>query len=90
MTKSDPNLIARLARIEGQVRGVARMLEEDRYCIDVLDQLQAVKAALKKVEEQILKNHVDHCVANAVEAGDIADQRKKFAELADLLARYAR
>jgi DNA-binding FrmR family transcriptional regulator len=90
MTKSDPNLIARLARIEGQVRGVARMLEEDRYCIDVLDQLQAVKAALKKVEEQILKNHVDHCVAKAVEAGDIADQRKKFAELADLLARYAR
>jgi DNA-binding FrmR family transcriptional regulator len=66
------------------------MLEEDRYCIDVLDQLQAVKAALKKVEEQILKNHVDHCVANAVEAGDIADQRKKFTELADLLARYAR
>jgi DNA-binding FrmR family transcriptional regulator len=90
MTRSDPNLIARLARIEGQVRGVARMLEEDRYCIDVLDQLQAVKAALKKVEEQILKNHVDHCVAHAVDTGDIADQRKKFAELADLLARYAR
>ena len=90
MTTSDPTLIARLARIEGQVRGVARMLEEDRYCIDVLDQLQAVKAALKKVEEQILKNHVDHCVAKAVETGDIADQRKKFAELADLLARYAR
>jgi len=90
MTKSDPTLTARLARIEGQVRGIARMLEEDRYCIDVLDQLQAVKAALKKVEEQILKNHVDHCVANAVEGGDIADQRRKFAELADLLARYAR
>ncbi len=90
MTKSDPNLIARLARIEGQVRGVARMLEDGRYCIDVLDQLQAVKAALKKVEEQILKAHVDHCIANAVDSGGPAEQRKKFAELADLLARYAR
>ena len=90
MTKSDPNLIARLARIEGQVRGVARMLEDGRYCIDVLDQLQAVKAALKKVEEQILKDHVDHCVANAVDSGGPAEQRKKFTELADLLARYAR
>jgi CsoR family transcriptional regulator, copper-sensing transcriptional repressor len=90
MTKSDPTLVARLARIEGQVRGVARMLAEERYCIDVLDQLQAIKAALKKVEEQILKNHVDHCVANSVESGNISEQRKKFAELADLLARYAR
>lgn len=90
MQTSDPSLAARLARIEGQVRGVARMLEEGRYCIDVLDQLQAIKAALKKVEEQILKAHVDGCVAKAVESGDAADQRKKFAELADLLARYAR
>ena len=90
MTKSDPTLIARLARVEGQVRGVARMLEEERYCIDVLDQLQAIKAALKKIEEQILKNHVDTCIASAVESGAIAEQRKKFTELADLLARYAR
>ena len=90
MTRYDSTVTARLARIEGQVRGVARMLEEDRYCIEVLDQLQAIKAALKKVEEQILKNHVDTCVAHAVESGDKADQRKKFSELADLLSRYAR
>ncbi|HSC60375.1 MAG TPA: metal-sensitive transcriptional regulator, partial [Rhizomicrobium sp.] len=57
MPHRDPKLISRLSRIEGQVRGVARMVEEERYCIDVLDQVQAIKAALKKVEEQILKDH---------------------------------
>ena len=62
MTKADPKLVSRLSRIEGQVRGVARMLEEERYCIDVLDQVQAVKAALKKVEDEILKGHAAHCV----------------------------
>lgn len=90
MTKPDPQLLARLARIEGQVRGLSRMLEEERYCIEVLDQVQAVKAALKKVEEQILKSHVDHCVAHAIESGDAQDQRRKFAELVDLLGRYGR
>ncbi len=88
MTKPNSKLLSRLARIEGQVRGVARMIAEERYCIDVLDQIQAIKAALKKVEEQILKAHVDNCVAHAITAGDAADQRKKFAELVELLGRY--
>jgi DNA-binding FrmR family transcriptional regulator len=90
MTRADPKLVTRLSRIEGQVRGVARMLEEERYCIDVLDQVQAVKAALKKVEDEILKGHAAHCVAHAIDTGDARDARKKFNELVDLFGRYAR
>ena len=59
------NVAARLKRIEGQVRGVLRMVEDDRYCVDVLTQIDAVRAALHKVEEQILRDHVSHCVAGA-------------------------
>lgn len=90
MSSPDPKLLARLSRIEGQVRGIGRMLEEERYCIDVLDQIQAVKAALKKVEEEILKSHAAHCVAHAIDSGDAKDARKKFNELVDLFGRYAR
>jgi DNA-binding FrmR family transcriptional regulator len=86
----DPKLISRLSRIEGQVRGIARMLEQDRYCIDILDQLQAIKAALRKVEDEVLKNHSAHCVAHAIDSGDAKDARKKFSELVDLFSRYAR
>ncbi len=82
--------LKRLKRIEGQVRGVARMIEEDRYCIDVLNQVQAVKAALKKVEDEILKDHAAHCVEHAIASGDATDQRDKFNELVDLLGRYNR
>jgi DNA-binding FrmR family transcriptional regulator len=86
--KPDNPLLTRLTRIEGQVRGVARMIEEDRYCIDILNQVQAVKAALKKVEEQVLKDHAAHCVAHAIRSGDVGDQTKKFAELVELFSRY--
>jgi DNA-binding FrmR family transcriptional regulator len=84
----DKQLLTRLMRIEGQVRGVARMVEEDRYCIDILNQIQAVKAALKKVEEQVLKDHAAHCVAHAIKSGDAKDQTQKFAELVELFSRY--
>jgi len=90
MTQKDPKLLSRLARIEGQVRGVARMVEEERYCIDVLDQIQAIKAALRKVEEQILKGHSAHCVAHAIKSGDADDQRRKFDELVELFGRYSK
>lgn len=83
-------VLSRLARIEGQVRGVARMVEEDRYCIDILNQLQAVKSALKKVEEEILKGHAAHCVAHAIKSGDARDQAKKFAELVELFGKYGK
>ncbi len=90
MAQSNRKLLARLSRIEGQVRGVARMIEDDRYCIDILTQMQAVKAALKRVEDEILKNHAAHCVAHAIHSGDAEDQTKKFSELVDLFSRYGR
>jgi DNA-binding FrmR family transcriptional regulator len=80
-------LLNRLSRIEGQVRGVARMVEEDRYCIDVLTQLQAARAALAKVETEMLKDHLRHCIEAAIVGGDTAEQRRKAAELIQLMER---
>ena len=82
--------INRLNRISGQVRGVAQMVEDDRYCIDILHQLQAVKSALAKVETQILKDHAACCVAEAIASGDEADQREKFEELVTLFEKAKR
>lgn len=79
--------LKRLSRIEGQVRGVAGMIEDQRYCIDVLQQLRAIKAALARVEDVILKDHTATCVAAAIASGDAAEQRSKFEELVDLYAR---
>lgn len=79
--------VKRLNRIEGQVRGIARMVEDDRYCIDVMTQIAAVRAALQRVEDAILKDHVGHCVQHAITAGDRSEQRKKIEELVALLAR---
>jgi CsoR family transcriptional regulator, copper-sensing transcriptional repressor len=90
MTHKNPKILTRLSRIEGQVRGVARMIEEERYCIDVLTQLQAIKAALRKVEEDVLKDHASHCVAHAIKSGDVNDQKQKFDELVELFGRYSR
>ena len=80
----------RLSRIEGQVRGIARMVEEDRYCIDVVTQLSAVRAALRRVEEEVLRDHVSHCVEEAIVNGDRDVQRSKIAELMDVLSRAQR
>ena len=82
--------LRRLSRIEGQVRGVGRMIEQDRYCIDVLQQMQAIKAAFARVEDAILKDHSASCVENAIASGDAAEQRKKFSELVDLVSRVKR
>ncbi|MDA8051892.1 MAG: metal-sensitive transcriptional regulator [Rhodospirillales bacterium] len=81
---------ARLKRIEGQVRGLLRMVEEDRYCVDTLTQINAVRAALHKVEEVILKDHVSHCVAGAFASGDVVDQRHKVEELVEAVGRMTR
>lgn len=83
-------LLNRLSRIEGQVRGVARMVEEDRYCIDILTQIQAARAALARVESELLKTHLGHCIEAAITGGDPADQRQKASELIQLLERSAR
>lgn len=80
----------RLRRIEGQVRGITRMIEEDRYCIDVLTQLQAVKAALARAESEVLRSHAAHCVAEAIASGDEAEQRAKFDELLALYEKAKR
>jgi DNA-binding FrmR family transcriptional regulator len=88
--ENKPRLLNRLNRIEGQVRGIARMVEEDRYCIDVLTQLQAVRAALAKVETEMLRNHLGHCIEGAIVSGDKDQQREKASELIQLLERTAR
>jgi CsoR family transcriptional regulator, copper-sensing transcriptional repressor len=80
----------RLNRIEGQVRGLARMVEEDRYCIDIITQITAVRAALRRVEEEILHDHVSHCVEHAIASGDKDDQRRKITELMEVFARSSR
>lgn len=80
----------RLNRIEGQVRGLARMVEEDRYCIDIVTQIAATRAALRKLEEQILKDHVGHCVEHAISSGNKADQRRKIEELMAVVGRADR
>jgi DNA-binding FrmR family transcriptional regulator len=77
----------RLRRIEGQVRGIERMIEEDRYCIDIVTQIAAVRAALRRVEQEALRDHVTHCVEHAITSGDRDDQRKKIAELMAVLIR---
>jgi DNA-binding FrmR family transcriptional regulator len=87
---SKTSCLKRLQRIEGQVRGLARMVEEDRYCIDIVTQIAAVRAALRRAEEEILRDHVAHCVEGAIASGDKADQRRKIAELMDVVGRAER
>jgi CsoR family transcriptional regulator, copper-sensing transcriptional repressor len=82
--------LKRLKRIEGQVRGISRMVEGDRYCIDIVTQIGAVRAALRKVEEEVLRDHVAHCVDGAIASGNRAQQRRKIAELMDVFGRADR
>lgn len=90
--KKDPKpaRLRRLNRIEGQVRGIARMVEEDRYCMDIVTQISAVHAALRRLEEEVLKEHVSHCVGQAINSGDPSEQHEKLTELTDLLRQAMR
>ncbi len=90
MGKSKEAIINRLGRIEGQVRGVRQMVADDRYCIDILHQVQAIKAALAKAESEILKEHAACCVSEAIASGDAGEQRAKFNELIDLFEKVKR
>ena len=83
-------LLNRLSRVEGQVRGIIHMVENDRYCIDVLTQVQAARAALAKVETEMLQNHLHHCIEGAIVSGNTVEQRKKAGELIELLGRAAK
>jgi CsoR family transcriptional regulator, copper-sensing transcriptional repressor len=89
-TLAKASVLKRLRRIEGQVRGLARMVEDDRYCIDIVTQLSAVRAALRRAEEEILADHAAHCVENAIASGNKPDQRRKVAELIDVISRSNR
>ena len=80
----------RLSRIEGQVRGLSRMVEEGRYCIDIVTQISAVRAALRRAEEEILRDHVSHCVEHAIASGNTGDQRKKISEIIEVFGRSDR
>ncbi len=82
--------LKRLSRIEGQVRGLSRMVDDDRYCIDIVTQVAAVRAALRRVEEEILRDHVVHCVEHAITSGNKADQRRKIDELLAVVSRADR
>ena len=89
-THEKDRLVKRLHRIEGQVRGIERMVEDNRYCIDVLTQIAAVNTALESLAFTILDDHVRHCVAGALASGDTADAKTKTEELLQAVQRFAR
>jgi DNA-binding FrmR family transcriptional regulator len=85
-----PKLVNRLRRIEGQVRGIERMLEDERYCIDILTQIGATMTALEQVGLRILEDHARHCVADALRSGDDEQARVKTEELLAAVERFAK
>lgn len=87
---ADKKLLLRLARLQGQVRSLTAMIEEGRYCLDVVTQIRAARAGLARVEQILLANHMAHCVEGAVASGNPEEQRKKMAELVDLLRQAER
>jgi len=82
--------LRRLKRIEGQIAGIGRMVEDQRYCMEILTQLRAARAALGKVEEQVLRRHAEHCIAQAVRGGSEREAQKKLDEVFDIIGRFAR
>ena len=84
------DLIRRLRRVEGQVRGLQNMVEKGRYCVDILTQIDAVTAALARVQDQILEAHLNHCVADALEGEDRGARKEKVDEVVTLLKKYRR
>lgn len=80
-------VLKRLKRIEGQVGGLSRMVEDGRYCLDIVTQISAVRAALRRAEEEILRDHVSHCVEHAIVSGNKQEQRQKISEIIEILGR---
>jgi DNA-binding FrmR family transcriptional regulator len=80
--------LRRLRRIEGQVRGLQKMVEEGRYCADILTQVASVQEALGGVSKLLLKNHLNHCVSQAVASGDLRERETKFNEILELFGRH--
>ncbi|CAO1653737.1 metal-sensitive transcriptional regulator [Parasphingorhabdus sp. NYA22] len=90
MTEKFTREISRMHRIEGQVRGIAKMMEDGRYCIDILQQFSAVEAALRATKMKILEIHANHCVEEALTSGNKADQKEKIAELVSLFGKMGK
>jgi DNA-binding FrmR family transcriptional regulator len=87
--KSSPkSILDRLKRIEGQIRGIQKMIEEDRYCIEILTQLTSVVAALKGVEDVIMEKHLETCVAEAMQFGSEREKQEKINEIMDILSKF--
>lgn len=82
--------LVRLKRIEGQVQGVQRMVEETRYCIDILQQLSAIRGALDQVSLIVMERHIDSCVAEAIKSGNGAARKEKIEELMEALSKFAK
>lgn len=78
----------RLRRIEGQIAGIGRMIDNDRYCVDILNQTSAVISAIRNVENIVMENHLNTCVVDAIRSGDVEEQRMKTAEIMDVLGKY--
>ncbi len=82
--------IVRLKRIEGQVRGIQKMIDDRRYCVDIITQLQSISSAIARVQERILKRHVEHCVAEAIRSGMEEDKQEKIQEIIDVLKNFGK
>lgn len=82
--------LKRLRRVEGQVRGLQAMVEDERYCADVLTQISAVQQALRGVGKLLMRNHLEHCVTDALRSGDENAASSTYEEVLDLMYRYAR
>lgn len=80
--------LGRIRRAEGQIGGIARMVEDERYCVDILTQLRAARSALKRIEGAILREHIEHCVAAAMRSGHRNEQQRKIEELLDVISRF--
>lgn len=88
--KEKIRILARLKKCEGQVRGVMRMVEEDKYCVDVMNQVAAIQGALAEVSKGLLTQHLDTCVRNSMKSGKPKERMRMLGELQDLFARYGR
>ncbi len=82
--------VARLKRIEGQVRGLQRMIEDERYCADVLTQISSVQEALRGVGKLMMRNHLEHCITDALRSGDALEAERTYQEVLDLMYKHAR
>ena len=86
--KQKKNVSLRLSKVEGQIRGIGKMVEDNRYCIDILSQTRAVTAAIRKIEDLIMEQHLNTCVLNSMRSGDKEDQKEKISEIMDVLSKF--